>query len=132
MPWLFLSMGQQNMFVRLCKSKTDDLICLTVCLLQSKGLKMCDFQFHGAHDHFALLKRALDLSSKRMLPLNVEQLDLQGMSMHLLGMDLDVELSTTAHWEKEILDDEMVSSTDEYYCGHMLIVDVVLSLHCAD
>lgn len=90
---------------------------------------MCDFQFHGAHDHFLLLKRALELSTKRMLPLNVELLDLQGMSMHLLGIDLEAELSATAHWEKEFLDDEMVSLNDRsvrtvsFSCGHRNLDD---------
>lgn len=71
-------------------------------------MKMCDIAFHGVHDHLILLTRTLGLTSKRMLPLNVEQLDMTGMSMHLLGLDLDPELAASARWEKERLDEDMV------------------------
>ncbi|GMH44043.1 hypothetical protein BSKO_11977 [Bryopsis sp. KO-2023] len=84
---------------------------------KAKAMKMCDLPFHGVHDIFVVLKRAVEITTKKMLPLNVEQLDLAGMSMHLLGIDLEPEFSAKALWEKEYLDEEMIEiAAREAWC----------------
>lgn len=61
------------------------------------------------------------MSSKKKLPNRIEYQDLASMSKFLIGLDLDPELSLSAHWESDFLEESWIElAAKEAWCNWAL------------
>ncbi|CAD7704844.1 unnamed protein product, partial [Ostreobium quekettii] len=88
---------------------------------KSRAMKMCEVPIHGVHDHFEVLKRTLQMSSKNDLPKKVAQQDFAGLTQSCLGLQLSPEFLLQGHWEAENLgEDQMEFAAKEAFAAWAL------------